>query len=181
MDIRLIAIVALALLLGVLFLSAPSSKPQPASTDQSLAQAEKILQQVRDEIIPAEDSPTDYGVTFSEVGYKALMVKNKELSIPAGKTAAFESLDMSLPCCNFKHPSVDETKNCPCGHHQALYGLAKSLLSQDYTTAQVQKEITRWNHYFYPKEALRAEMERRGQLDPEIKAALEELKAKGKC
>lgn len=148
---------------------------------QPLSEAELILQQVHHEVIPAEGSPTAYGVTFSDAGYKALVTKNKELAIPATKVAAFEGLDLSLPCCAFKNPSADESQNCACEHHQMLYGLAKFLLAQNYSPEQIQTEVGRWHHYLYPKESLRAEMERRGQGDPRIKAALEELKAKGKC
>ncbi len=154
---------------------------QQEISDEPLSEAELILQQVHHEIIPAEGSPTPYGVTFSEAGYQTLVAKNKELPVPKGRVVAFENLDLSLPCCAFKTPSTDESKNCACEHHQALYGLAKTLLNQNYDRAQVQKEIGRWHHYLYPKESLGAEMERRGQTDPKIKAALEELKAKGKC
>ena len=181
MDLKLIVILVVALLLGALLISGPGKDLQLTRTGEPLSEAERILEQVRDEIIPSEGSLTEYGVAFSEAGYNALVAKNKELSIPAGKAAAFEGLDLSLPCCDFQHPSIDESKNCPCEHHQALYGLAKLLLNQEYAAAQVQQEVGRWHHYLYPKETLRAEMERRGQLDPKVKAALEELKAKGKC
>ena len=183
MDLKLVVIVVLTLLLGALLISGPSQDQQPARADtgSSLSEAERILQQVREEIIPAEGSPTGYGITFSDMGYQTLVAKNRELSIPPERVDDFESLDMSLPCCPFKHPSADEAKNCQCEHHQALYGLAKWLLQEDYPQDRVQEEVTRWNHYLYPKEALRAEMERRAKLDPAIEAALEELKAKGKC
>lgn len=150
-------------------------------SDEPLTEAELILQKVHHEVIPAEGSPTAYGVTFSEAGYQTLVAKNKELPVPKGRVVAFENLDLSLPCCNFENPSADESKNCACEHHQALYGLAKTLLSQNYDRTQAQQEINRWHHYLYPKESLGAEMARRGQTDPKIKAALEELKAKGKC
>jgi hypothetical protein len=174
MDLKLIVIVVVALVLGALLASG-------LGRDERLSEAELILEQVRSEIIPAEGSPTGYGITFSDMGYQTLVAKNRELSVPPGQVEAFEGLDLSLPCCDFKHPSADEAKNCPCEHHQALYSLSKWLLNREYAAAQVQQEVTRWNHYLYPKEALRAEMERRGQLDPKVKAALEELKAKGKC
>jgi YVTN family beta-propeller protein len=148
---------------------------------QPLSGAELILEKVQREIIPVEGSSTAYGVTFSEAGYQTLVAKNKELQVPPEKVTTFEGLDLTLPCCAFKNPSADESKNCACEHHQMVYGLAKDLLAQNYTPQQVQQEVGRWHHYLYPKESLRAEMERRGQNDPKIKAALEELKAKGKC
>lgn len=141
-----------------------------------------ILEQVHHEIIPAEDTPTPYGINFSTAGYETLLKHQQEMNVPMGKEASFEELDMALPCCGFQRASAsDERQNCSCGHHLALYGLGKHLLSLGYTTAQVQQEINRWHHYFYPKESLRAEMERRAKLDPVIEAALKELKAKGQC
>lgn len=148
---------------------------------QPLSEAELILQQVHHEVIPAEGSTTAYGVTFSDTGYQALVAKNKEVRFSADKAATFESLDLSLPCCDFKNPSANESQNCACEHHLMLYGLSKSLLAQNYAPEEIQAEVGRWHHYLYPKESLRAEMERRGQVNPKIKAALEELKAKGKC
>lgn len=148
---------------------------------QPLSEAELILQQIHHEVIPAEGTTTAYGVTFSDAGYQALVAKNRELSIPATKVAVFESLDLSLPCCAFKNPSANESENCSCEHHQMLYGLAKYLLTQNYAAEKIQMEVGRWHHYLYPRESLKAEMERRAKLDPAIEAALEELKAKGKC
>ena len=174
MDLRLIAIAVVSLALG--FLLASSLRP-----GIGLSEAERILEQVRREIIPEEGSPTGYGITFSEAGYQTLVAKNRTLSVPPERADDFEGLDMSLPCCPFQNPSADEAKNCPCEHHQALYGLAKWLLGEDYPQDRVQEEVARWSRYLFPKEALQAEMERRGQVDPKVKAALEELKAKGKC
>jgi hypothetical protein len=176
MDLKLIVIAVVSLVLG--FLLASSLRPE---VGVGPSEAERILEQLQREIIPAEGSPTGYGITFSEAGYLTLVAKNRTLSVPPERAEDFEGLNMRLPCCPFRSPSVDEAKNCPCEHHQALYGLAKWLLQEDYPADRVQEEVTRWSRYLFPKEALRAEMERRAKLDPTVEAALEELKAKGKC
>ncbi len=153
---------------------APTASP-------ALEKARAILARVRDQIIPAEGTPTDYGVAFTDEGYRTLMQWNTDLKIDAHHADRFEMLSLMLPCCDWSKPSRDEKTNCACGHHQALEGLAKTLLFEERSTADVQSAVTRWSHYLYPKEALSAEMEKRAQLDPEIKAALEELKARGEC
>ncbi len=147
----------------------------------ALIQARAVLARVRDEIIPREGQTTDYGVTFSDAGYQTLIQWNEELHVEPNYANAFESLDLILPCCEWRKPSRDEQTNCACGHHQALEGLAKKLLSEGRSRDAVQRQVTLWNQYLFPKEALSAEMERRAELDPEIKTALEELRAHGEC
>ena len=147
----------------------------------ALERARAILARVRAEVIPREGLSTDYAVTFSDAGYKTLIQWNANLKVEARTADAFESLDLMLPCCDWSKPSRDEKSNCACGHHQALEGLAKKLLSEERAPSAVQREVTRWSRFLYPKEALAAEMEKRAQLDPESKAALDELKARGEC
>ncbi len=156
----------------------PSVTPTASA---ALIQARAVLARVRDEIIPSEGLATDYGVTFSDAGYQTLIQWNDELHVEPNYADAFESLDLILPCCEWRKPSRDEQTNCACGHHQALEGLAKKLLSEGRNRDAVQRQVTLWNRYLFPKEALSAEMERRAELDPEIKNALEELKAHGEC
>ena len=78
-------------------------------------------------------------------------------------------------------PSADETKNCGCGHHKALYGLAKRLLADGHNRTEAQAEIGRWAAYMYPRETLIVEMERRALTDPAINRALQEVKERGEC
>jgi hypothetical protein len=166
------------------FRPVPKANTDLAATPTSTVALEKaraILARVRDEVIPRDGVVTDYGVSFSEVGYTTLIQWNEEVKVDARYADAFESLDLRLPCCDWAQPSRDEKANCACGHHQALEGLAKKLLADERPGAVVQVEVSRWARYMYPKEALAAEMEKRAQLDPEIKAALEELKARGEC
>ncbi len=167
--------------------SRPASEPSQAAAtitptpSSALEKARALLARVRDEVIPRDGLATDYGLSFSQEGYKTLIQWNEEVKVEERYADAFEALDLRLPCCDWAKPSRDEKANCACGHHQALEGLAKKLLADGRPRAAVQVEISRWARYMYPKEALAAEMEKRAQLDPEIKAALEELKARGEC
>lgn len=150
-----------------------------ASTAKEKARA--LVARVRDEVIPRESLATDYGVSFSQQGYETLIQWNEEHEVEPRYADAFESLDLRLPCCGWSKPSRDEKADCACGHHQALEGLAEKLLADGQSSAMLQGEVNRWARYTFPKEALAAELERRAELDPEIKDALEELKALGEC
>lgn len=172
-----------------LAVSAPASGVTPpestvtdtATPSPALIQARAVLARVRDEIVPREGPSTPYGVTFSDTGYQTLIEWNADFKVEARYAAAFESLDLLLPCCQWSTPSRDEQNNCACGHHQALEGLSKELLSDGWTPDVVQREVTLWNRYLFPLEAVRGEIEERAPLSPEMNAALEELKARGEC
>jgi len=155
--------------------------PPTATPSAALLQARAMLARVRDEIVPREGAATKYGVTFSNAGYETLMKWNADFKVEARYANAFESLDLLLPCCDWRKPSRKEETNCACGHHQSLEGLSKKLLSDGWDSRAVQSEVTQWTRYLFPKETVRAEMEKRAQLDAEMKAALEELKARGEC
>lgn len=162
--------------------SVGQTAPAPTLTaSPALQNARAVLAWLRDEVIPREGETTEYGVKFDQAGYQTLIQWNQDFKVEASYAIAFESLDLRLPCCDWSMPSRNEKTNCGCGHHQALEGLSKRLLSAGWNRDTVQREATKWNRYLYPKEALRAEMEKRAQLDPEIKTALEELKARGEC
>lgn len=188
LSLFVIAVLTAVMVLPSLLTPRPSAQNNTAASSTAtptvsaqLQKARAILGRVRDEIIPREGQGTRYEVSFSDAGYKTLMQWNEEFKVEASYADDFESLDLSLPCCEWSKPSRDEKSNCACGHHQALEGLAKKLLSDGWDRGAVQREITLWNRYLFPKEALSAEMARRAQLDPEIKAALEELQAHGEC
>jgi hypothetical protein len=147
----------------------------------SRSAARELLERVRAELVPADGTATKYGVLFSNEGYRALLSWHSQYRVSAGQAASFEALDVSLPCCGFEHPLADESKNCGCGHHQALYGLAKRLLSTGYGGDQAQAEVTRWAAYFFPKETIEAAVAERAGSDPMFREALEELQQKGGC
>jgi len=145
-------------------------------------QTAALLAQLQREIIPAEGEQPPYGIPFTAQGYEALLMAHRGHPLTPALALAFtQLLDVRLPCCEFERPLADEKQNCGCGHHLALYGLSKTLLSRGYTVVQTQAEIGRWARYMYPKEALKAELERRAAYDPNMAAALEELKSQGAC
>ena len=150
---------------------APTTTPDPL----------QILNDVRKELIPAEGSPTDYGPSFTSEGYEVLRQWNVVLRPAAVWADDYERLDIRLPCCEAIHPYEDESQNCGCGHHQALYGLGKRLLKSGARVTEVQAEISRWRAFMFPRERLQAEMERRALRDPAIRQALDELRQKGIC
>lgn len=146
------------------------------------AQAQVALERLRQEIIPAENSPTPYGVRFSMDGFGVLTGWNTTVTL--GETQryrAFAGLRVHLPCCDFRYALPEEEKNCQCSHHLAMYGLAKKLLRDGWARAQVQFELDDWARYFYPREALASELVRRAAYDPEMARALQGLQAKGAC
>ncbi len=87
--------------------------------------AREVLERVRQEIVLADNSSTAYGVSFNAGGYQTLLSWHSQYRLTQAQAATFEALDLTLPCCASGHPSADETKNCGCRHHHALYGLGK--------------------------------------------------------
>jgi len=141
----------------------------------------RILDDIRREMIPAEGSPTDYGPSFTSEGYEVLRQWNLDLRPAAVWADDYERLNIQLPCCEAIHPYEDESQNCGCGHHQALYGLGKRLLQSGARVTEVQAEIGRWRAFMFPRETVQAEMERRALSDPAIRQALDELRQQGVC
>ncbi len=177
-SLKSVVFTSLFLIALASLLTASANDPIPAV---SRLTALGILEQVRREIIPAEGSPTSYGVAFNLAGYATLSEWGRSYVVASAWAGDFEALDFTLPCCAFTQASADESRNCACGHHVALYGLAKRLLNTGSPRADTQAEIRRWVAYMYPKETLAAEMERRALTDPAIHDALQELKEKGIC
>ena len=179
-------VIARLLIVGALLLAATGggllvNLGWQALTPTPTPSALEILARVQAEVIPVEDSDTGYDVVFNYAGYQTLLSWNRTFKPSIAWADAYEATDITLPCCGATHPYRDESQNCGCGHHQALYGATKYLLNIGYSPAQVQTEVNRWKGYMYPKETVAAEMERRAVTDPAIKQALEELKEKGQC
>jgi len=154
-----------------------SMSGEPTATPDAL----HILESVRLELIPADGSATGYGPSFTAEGYELLRQWNVGIRPKNVWADDYARLDIGLPCCSAAHPYADEAKNCGCGHHQALYGLAKRLLRAGSRPTMVQGEIGRWRAFMFPRETLQAEMERRALEDPAIRQALEELRQQGIC
>lgn len=196
------AVVVCALLLGAMVLVlaypvedahtiatlSPLAKPTPAMlspiatpTPAARSEAQALLDRLRQEIIPADGTDAGYGVSFTLAGYNSLLGWNRDVKLTEEQRHDFAGLHVRLPCCGFADTVVDEAQNCACGHHVALYGVAKRLLADGQDRAAVQREINRWARYFFPKEALIAELVRRAEYDPAMSRTLEELKAQGGC
>lgn len=170
--------VGLALTACASFLGrAPWAWPQPKPTPSPA----EIVERLRVELIPDLDAPTGYGPAFNRAGYTELLEWNKSITPVASWADDYEATDITLPCCQAARPNRDETKNCGCGHHQALYGASKTLLLRGFDLARVQAEVDRWKAVFFPKETLLAELERRSLTDPAYREALDQLKPQGLC
>lgn len=141
----------------------------------------QIIERVRAEVVPADDAGTGYGPHFNTGGYQTLLSWHSQYRVPRAQADVFESLDLTLPCCAFGHPTADEAKNCGCGHHQALSGLSKRLLGLGYDQKAVQVEVGRWAGYFFPRETMEAALSQRAGSDPAVQEALDELRQKGGC
>ena len=72
--------------------TADTATPSPA-----LIQARAVLARVRDEIVPRDGQPTNYGVTFSDGGYQSLVRWNADFKVETRYADQFESLDL-FPC-----------------------------------------------------------------------------------
>lgn len=164
----------------------PTTTPTPSP---ALMQARALVGRVRAEIVPSDGQATNDDVTFSKIGYLTLIKWNDDLKVEEYYADTFEPLGLTLPCCDWSKPSRDEGKSCACRHHQALEGLSKKLLSENWNQEAVQGQATLWSRYLFPVQAVRAELETRAQaeletraqLDPEVNVALEELPARGEC
>lgn len=150
---------------------------EPTATPEPI----QVLETLRRELIPAEDSATGYGPLFDSEGYETLRQWNQDIRPEKTWADDYVRLDITLPCCGVARPVEDETQNCGCGHHQAVYGLAKRLLDTGSTATAAQAEINRWRAFMFPRETLTAEMERLALEDPAIRQALDELREQGIC
>ncbi len=130
----------------------PEGGPGPTPTPSTAwGEAQALIARWQKQLIPRNGQTQDYGAALTDEGYQTLLQWNNELKVEASYADAFESLDMRLPCCDWSKPSRDEKTNCGCGHHQALEGLSKKLLSEGWAREAVQHEVTRWSDYFFPK------------------------------
>lgn len=104
-----------------------------------------------DSPVQGSGEKAEYGVTYDNAGYQELMGYAKSITLTDTQTTLIVGLDASIPCCGFK--MLQATGNCECGHHQALYGLAKLLASKDYSQDQIQFEMNKWKKVFFPEGA----------------------------
>jgi len=91
---------------------------------------------------------TKYGLTYDNAGYEKLVEAAKTIQLSAEQTQKIIGLDAQIPCCGFKE--LQASGNCECGHHQAIYGVAKLLTSKNYSREEIQSEMNKWKTIFYP-------------------------------
>lgn len=91
---------------------------------------------------------SEYGVTYDDEGYAKLVEAVTTIELSTEQTKTIVGLDVQLSCCGFK--TLQESGNCQCGHHVALYGLAKLMTSKGYDSDQIQIEIDKWKEVFFP-------------------------------
>ena len=92
-----------------------------------------------------------YGLTYDNTGYEQLVDAAKKIKLNDAQSMIIKGLDVQMPCCGFKELQL--SGNCECGHHVALFGLAKLLASQNYQKGEIQLEINKWKEIFYPNSA----------------------------
>jgi hypothetical protein len=153
----------------------------PASRKVLSLESQKIIEDLKAKIIPAQNTQTPYGLAFNDHGYHQLLSFEKDIKLEEGLYKnGLARKDVFLPCCRFDRMKEDYSENCQCGHHLALYGLGKKLIQLG-STEQVQSEIDRWKRFFFPREYLQMELEKSASATAEVRRALEEFKSEGGC
>ncbi len=104
---------------------------------------------------PAGISP-QMGIQYNGEGYKMMLNYYKTIKLSAADSKKVAGLDVTLPCCGFKNILVtkdgtsDFENSCHCGHHDAMYGLAKYMVQKGYSREDMQKELNVWKGVFFP-------------------------------
>ncbi|GEM_PF-5585294 len=89
---------------------------------------------------------SEYSITYDDAGYQKLLQAEK--AVPLGNAKKVTGLNILLPCCGVS--SLQASDNCQCGHHVAMFGLAKLLDSKGYSREAIQVELNKWKEVFYP-------------------------------
>ncbi len=101
-----------------------------------------------DSAIVGTGEKSNYDVTYDQAGYNLLLGYAKSVNLNSEQTKKIVGLNAEIPCCGFK--TLQAEGNCECGHHVALYGLAKLLASKNYSRENIQMEMDKWKQIFYP-------------------------------
>ncbi len=91
---------------------------------------------------------SEYGLAYDDTGYQQLLTAAKNVQLTPAQTNLIVGLDIRIPCCEVT--TLQATDNCECGHHVAMYGLAKLLASKGYERDTIQSELNKWKEVFYP-------------------------------
>ncbi|MBI4016193.1 MAG: hypothetical protein HY363_00695 [Candidatus Aenigmarchaeota archaeon] len=92
---------------------------------------------------------SEYGITYDNAGYEQLLAMSNSITLNGGQTQKIVGLDITLPCCGVR--TLQASSNCECGHHVAMFGLAKLMISKEYSREEIQAELDKWKQIFYPE------------------------------
>ncbi|MBS3051936.1 MAG: hypothetical protein J4428_01005 [Candidatus Aenigmarchaeota archaeon] len=98
---------------------------------------------VKNEVTSSESVALDNG------GYEKLLEYEETISLTPEQNKQIVGLDINLPCCGVQ--KIQAAGNCGCGHHLALHGLAKYMITNGYDRNEIQNEIDKWKTVFYPE------------------------------
>jgi len=96
------------------------------------------------------------GITYDMQGYDKMLNYYNTIDLTGEQGKIVAGLNVELPCCGFTNilTNSDGTANfadsCHCGHHDAMYGLAKYMVQNGYSREEIQKELNAWKEVFFP-------------------------------
>ncbi len=89
---------------------------------------------------------SEYGISYDQSGFERLLEYNSEISLSEEQAKSVIGLDVRIDCCGFD--KIQASGNCACGHHLALYGLAKFLAGEGHDRDYIQGEIDKWKDIY---------------------------------
>lgn len=92
---------------------------------------------------------SDYGISLDNQGYQKLLEYENSITLTKEQNSQIVGLDINMSCCGVQ--KILPAGNCACGHHLALHGLAKYLVTNGFDRNQIQNEINKWKEVFYPE------------------------------
>ena len=150
---KIYALIAVVLVAIVVFVAYTQAAINSTSSALGTIAAQKSTGQ--QQATPQGISP-QMGIEYNTQGYNALLDYYSTINLSDAQSKAVAGLDVELPCCGFKEILVNSNgtanfeASCHCGHHDAMYGLAKYMVQNDYNREQMQSELNVWKEVFFP-------------------------------
>lgn len=126
------------------------------------------VQQIKEEVLPKEGSSTGYGVKFSTSGMNQMVGWYQDIQLSGDEKNRYIELGTKDNtaceyCCGAtKALRSDGQSACGCKHNYALAGLIKYLVKNtDYSNQEILEEVGKWKGYFFPKQTLAEELQKR--------------------
>lgn len=127
------------------------------------------VQEIRSEVLPDKGSPTGYGIAYSKQGMQQMVSWQKNITLSGEDRKQYVRVGTQDGtacgyCCGATAAlRKDGTLACGCAHNYALAGLIKNLVKNtDMTDQEIMQEVQNWKAYFFPKEVLKEELQKRG-------------------